>query len=208
MPAHMHVSLLAPQAQDVDPLGGHGRMRRAGDTVNYFVDLEVFLERELADDCLSMLDRRDQHIAKKDVEVRQERDVTLVAKHDMSRDGLIASSNATNEARSRLHSLDVGPRSKSIRSSAGMARSVALQAPAQRLQPPLGCRRQASRSSWQRPSSVLTHDSARTSGTLGQSWPRRGRGRRPRAWRPADAGHVRSCGGAAPRRVDRSLTVR
>lgn len=108
MPVHVGVSLLAAEAEDVDPLRGHRRRQGPSGTMNDSLEGDVLCEREVADDGLPMFDGRDEHVAKQHVEVRQEGDVVVVAEDDVRGELLVSARDAAHEAWPCPYSLDVG----------------------------------------------------------------------------------------------------
>ena len=76
--------------------------------MHYGLEGEVIGEREVAHHIVTMLDRRDQHVATQHVKLRQKGDVLFVAKHHLVRgDLLVTAHDPTDETRSCPDPLDV-----------------------------------------------------------------------------------------------------
>ena len=77
--------------------------------MNDHLEGEVLIEGEVAGNCLSMLDRCDECVAEQHVEVREKRDVTVVAPDDvLCRKSVVSTRDGADETGTRLYSLDVG----------------------------------------------------------------------------------------------------
>lgn len=108
MPVNVCVALLAPETRNVDPLGRHDARHCLRDAAHDTLQGEVFVGCEVVDHRFTVFDRRDQDLAELDMKPWKERDVLLIAVHDVF--ALSFGGDTTHEAAARLHPCPVGGR--------------------------------------------------------------------------------------------------